>query len=246
MNLRPLKSESSQLKKKSSLPSLKLTSLLLPCLNNSLMSSRRRYTMTSFQKEQSNITLISFPMPYSLTTCLKDEPKEIHKQVEELTTKGLLRESLSPCVVPVLRVLKKDGSMSTSMDSHAIIKITIKYKHLIPRLEDMLDELHGWRVFFKLDVSGSYYQIWIREGDEWKTAFKTKCGLYEWLVTPFGLWNAPITFMRLINQLFRSFISHFVLVYFDDILVYSQNKDKHLVQLTKVMKTLEEEKHYGN
>jgi hypothetical protein len=142
--------------------------------------------------------------------------------LEELLKKGYIRPSVSPSGAPILFVKNKDGTLRLCIDFRQLNKCAIKNKYPLPRIDDLFDQLRGENVFSKIDLRSGYHQVRIKEEDIHKIAFRTRYGHYEFVVVPFGLTNAPIVFMCLMNGIFRNYLDEFVIVFMDDILIYSK------------------------
>ena len=173
------------------------------------------------------------------------ETAELKKQLGDLLAKGYIRESKSPYGAPVLFVKKKDDSMRMCIDYRALNKMTIKNKYPLPRIDELLDRLLGAKYFSKIDLRSGYWQVRIADEDVPKTAFRTRYGHYEFLVMPFGLTNAPATFMHLMQQTFRQYLDDFVIVFLDDVLIYSKTKQDHEQHVRTVLQVLRDKQLYA-
>ncbi|GAU50682.1 hypothetical protein TSUD_410380 [Trifolium subterraneum] len=186
----------------------------------------------------SPISMAPYRMPAS-------ELNELKKQLEGLLEKKYIRPSVSPWGAPVLLVKKKEGSMRLCIDYRQLNKATIKNNYPLPRIDDLMDQLVGACVFSKIDLRSGYHQIRVKTEDVPKTAFRTRYGHYKYTVMPFGVTNAPGVFIEYMNRIFHSFLDKFVVVFIDDILVYSKSEEEHKEHLRIVLQVFKEKKLYA-
>nr|GEU57629.1 reverse transcriptase domain-containing protein [Tanacetum cinerariifolium] len=180
--------------------------------------------------------------PYRLAP---SEMKELAEQLQELTDKGFIRPSSSPWGASVLFVKKKDGSLWMCIDYRELNKLTVKNRYLLPRIDDLFDQLQGSSIYSKIDLRSVYHQLRVREEDIPKTAFRTRYGHYEFHVMPFGLTNAPPVFMDLMNRVCKPYLDKFVIVFIDDILIYSKSKKDHEGHLRQILNLLKKDELYA-
>ncbi|GJV34582.1 putative reverse transcriptase domain-containing protein [Tanacetum coccineum] len=171
--------------------------------------------------------------------------KELSNQLKEISDKGFIRPSSSPWGAPVLFVKKKDGSFRMCIDYRELNKLTVKNRYPLPRIDDLFDQLQGSSIYSKIDLRSGYHQLRVREEDIPKTAFRTRYGHYEFQVMPFGLTNAPAVFMDLMNRVCKPYLDKFVIVFIDDILIYSKNKQEHAEHLKLILELLKKEQLYA-
>ena len=185
------------------------------------------------------------PLPscklYSLS---RPEQETMERYIKDSLAAGLIRPSSSPVASGFFFVEKKEGTLRPCIDYRELNDITVHNKYPLPLMNSAFDSLHGATVFTKLDLRNAYHLVRIKEGDEWKTAFNTALGHFEYLVMPFGLTNAPAVFQALVNDVLRDFLNRFVFVYLDDILIFSKNMSDHISHVHQVLQRLLENKLY--
>ncbi|GJR45239.1 putative reverse transcriptase domain-containing protein [Tanacetum coccineum] len=194
---------------------------------------------------QIDLILGAAPVARASYRLAPSEMKELSEKLKELSDKGFIRPSSSHWGALVLFVKKKDGSFRMCIDYQELNKLTVKNRYPLSRIEDLFDQLQGSNVYFKIDLRSGYHQLRVRKEDIPKTAFRTRYGHYEFQVMPFGLTNAPMVFMDLMNRVCKPFLDKFVIVFIDDILIYSKNKKEHEEHLKAVLELLKKEKLYA-
>jgi len=178
------------------------------------------------------------PVSMGLYCMSASELVELKKQLKDLLDKKFVRSSVSPWGASVLLVKKKDGSMRLCIDYRQLNKVTIKNRYPLPRIDDLMDQLVGARVFSKSDLRSGYHQIKVKDEDMQKTAFRTRYRHYEYSVMPFGVSNPPGVFMEYMNRIFHAYLDRFVVVFIDDILIYSKSEEEHAEHLKIVLQVL--------
>ncbi|GJU05352.1 putative reverse transcriptase domain-containing protein [Tanacetum coccineum] len=179
--------------------------------------------------------------PYRLAPA---EMQELSTQLQELSEKGFIRPSSSPWGAPVLFVKKKDGSFRMCIDYRKLNKLTVNNRYQLLRIDDLFDQLQGSRVYSKIDLRSGYHQLRVHEEDIPKTTFRTRYGHYEFQVMSFGLTNAPAVFMDLMNRVCKPYLDRFVIVFIDDILIYSKSRKEHEGHLKLILRLLKKEELY--
>ena len=202
--------------------------------------------LTPHREIEFAIDVVPGATPASITPYSMDplELKELKLQLQELLEKGFVRPSVSPWGAPVLFVKKKDGTLRLCIDYRQLNKLTVKNKYPLPRINDLFDQLKGSSIFSKIDLRSGYHQLRMKDVDVYKTAFRTRYGHYEFLVMPFGLKNATVAFMDLMNHVFRPYVDQFVVVFIDETLVYSKDQKILDTHLRVVLETLRKEQLY--
>ncbi|GKC11896.1 putative reverse transcriptase domain-containing protein, partial [Tanacetum coccineum] len=194
---------------------------------------------------QINLILRVAPVARAPYRLAPSKMQELSDQLQELADRGFIRPSTSPWGAPVLFVKKKDGSFRMCIDYRELNKLTVKNRYPLPRIDDLFDQLQGSSTYSKIDLRSGYHQLRVRDEDIPKTAFRTRYGHYEFHVMPFGLTNTPAVFMDLMNRVCKPYLDKFVIVFIDDILIYSRNKEEHADHLRIILELLKKEKLYA-
>ncbi|GJS10907.1 putative reverse transcriptase domain-containing protein [Tanacetum coccineum] len=210
-----------------------------------LVQMMKKEETVASEKRIEDVPVVTAPVaraPYRLAPA---EMKELAEQLKELSDKGFIRPSSSPWGAPILFVKKKDGSFRMCIDYRELNKLTVKNHYPLPRIDDLFDQLQGSSIYSKIDLRSGYHQLRVREEDIPKTAFRTRYEHYEFQVMPFGLTNAPAVFMDLMNRVCKPYLDKFVIVFIDDILIYSRNEKEHEEHLKTILEMLKKEELYA-